>query len=112
MTFLVRFGFQPGWVLSRDVLTFNALYASAMRCHYEDRIEDAHLLVAAVAQGSGSLKKGTKPPVAAMVKAWQKIVDPKKAGAAGPQELLRDMKVGFETLLPENVRQRLPKKKG
>lgn len=103
MTFLVRFGFPPGWVLSRDVLTFNALYASALRCHYQDRIEDAHLLVAGVAQGSGSLKKGSKPPVLAMVKSWEKIVhrgDEKKSTAvAGAKELLKDLKTGFKSLV-------------
>ena len=104
MTFLVRFGFAPGYVLSRDILTFNALYSSAMRCHYQDRIEEAHLLVSAVAEGGGNLKKGTKSPVMAIIKQWRKIVhregdtSPK---AAGPRELMADIKANFKTLLPK-----------
>jgi hypothetical protein len=104
MTFLVQFGFKPGYVLSRDVLTFNALYSSAMRCHYQDRIEEANLLVSAVAQGGGNLKKGSKPPVGQIIKAWRKIVErdgDAKVHGPGPKELMADLKSGWKNLLPK-----------
>jgi hypothetical protein len=56
---LVRFGYDPDWILTRDFFTFEGAYCSAMRCWYLDKAEDLNSLHAAVA--SAFAKKGSNP---------------------------------------------------
>ena len=96
ITFLVGFGFAPRYVLSRDLLTIEGMYASAMRCKYLDKSEDLMSTFVASAQGfNGAPKKGD-PPVLARLKEWAKITGEKLAGAAGKdvRSLSQDLKRG------------------
>lgn len=108
-TFLVRFGYSPRYVLSRDLITFNALYCSAMRCMYLDKSEDVMSMMAAVATCIGGGKKG-KTMVDLTLEMWKPAIESrggsqKESGRSDTDGLsLRDeMAGGFVNLTQNRV---------
>lgn len=101
VTFLIRFGFAPRYVLSRDLITLDGLYGSALRCTYVGKSEDAWTMASAIGQAFKEKKK--KGPLGELSKMWHKIIsarDPSAKGKPAPgtgnaADFLADYKSGF-----------------
>lgn len=78
-TFLIRFGYPVQWLMAQDILSFQALYASAIRCWYQDKIQDAEALCSATGTAFGNTLKGSKQsPLEAFLQPWRDLVTKKR----------------------------------